>query len=75
MKVQEVAGGGMVVVISVGSDDGVKVGDEYKLSRGKEFVGFVKIVRVQKDKAVGEFDTVNKGNGAPPVAQDRAYTR
>ena len=75
MKVQEVAGGGIVVVISVGSADGVKVGDEYKLSRGNQFVGFIKITRVHKDKAVGEFDTNNTGAGAPPEAQDRAYTK
>jgi hypothetical protein len=75
MTVQEVAGGGIVVVISVGSADGVKSGDEYKLSRGKQFVGFIKITKVYKDKAVGEFDTNNKGDGAPPVAQDRAYTK
>lgn len=75
LKVQEVAGGGIVVVISVGRDDKVSVGDQYKLSRGNKFVGFIKIVRVQKDKAVGEFDTENTGAGAPPQAQDRAYVR
>ena len=73
LEIRDVAGGGMIVIISVGSDDGVAVGDEYRISRGSSFVGFAKITRVYKDKAVGEFDTKFKGPGAPPQQNDRAY--
>lgn len=73
LQTENVAGGGIIVIISVGSDDGVRVGDEYKLSRGSAFVGFARVTRVYKDKAVAEFDTTNTGSGAPPQAQDRAY--
>jgi len=73
LQIENVSGGGIIVILSVGSDDGVRVGDEYKLSRGSSFVGFARVTRVYKDKAVAEFDTTNTGSGAPPQAQDRAY--
>jgi hypothetical protein len=73
LQIENVAGGGIIVILSVGSDDGVRVGDEYKLSRGSSFVGFARVTRVYKDKAVAQFDTNNTGTGAPPQAQDRAY--
>jgi len=65
----------VIVIISVGSADGVAVGDEYRISRGAEFVGFATITRVYKAKSVGEFDTVNTGRGAPPLKGDRCYVR
>ncbi|MHC4940561.1 MAG: hypothetical protein ACYTHK_16600 [Planctomycetota bacterium] len=75
LTVENVAGGGIIVILSVGSADKVAVGDEYRLSRGASFVGFAKVTRVYKDKSVAEFDTQNTGSGAPPQANDRAYVR
>jgi hypothetical protein len=60
------------VSISVGSGDGVKVGDNYGLRRGATYVGRIRITRVYKDMAVGEFDDQFKGPGAPPQAGDIA---
>jgi len=75
LEVREAAGGVVLVIISVGRDDKVSVGDEYRLSRGNQFVGFAKITRVLKDKSVAEFDTAFPGPGAPARNGDRAYTR
>ncbi|MHC4957338.1 MAG: hypothetical protein ACYTGN_03110 [Planctomycetota bacterium] len=60
------------VSISVGSGDGVKVGDNYGVRRGATYVGRIRITRVYKDMAVGEFDDQFKGPGAPPQAGDIA---
>lgn len=75
LKTENVSGGGIIVILSVGSGDKVAVGDEYRISRGSAFVGFARVTRVYKDKAVAEFDTVNTGSGAPPQANDKAYVR
>lgn len=75
LEVREAAGGVVLLVLSVGRDDSVSVGDEYRISRGSSFVGFAKITRVLKDKAVAEFDTQFPGNGAPARNGDRAYTK
>lgn len=42
-----------LVEISIGSDDGVVVGQEYFVYRSTEFIGKVKIVSAEADKAVG----------------------
>jgi len=73
LEVREVAGGGMIVILSVGSKDGVQMGTEYKLRRGSKFVGFARVTRVNADTAVAMFDTQNTGSGAPPQSQDEAY--
>ncbi|MHC4450951.1 MAG: hypothetical protein ACYS0E_12575, partial [Planctomycetota bacterium] len=75
LKTEAVSGGGIIVILSVGSGDKVAVGDEYRISRGSAFVGFARVTRVYKDKSVAEFDTVNTGSGAPPQANDKAYVR
>jgi len=75
LEVREAAGGVVLLVISVGRDDSVSVGDEFRISRGSSFVGFAKVTRVFKDKAVAEFDTQFPGNGAPARNGDRAYTK
>jgi chromosome segregation ATPase len=75
LEVREAAGGVVLLIISVGRDDGVAVGDEYRISRGSDFVGFAKVTRVLSDKAVAEFDTQFPGNGAPARNGDRAYTK
>lgn len=75
LEVRNVSGGGIIVILSVGRDDGVKVGDEYKVRRGSDFVGFAKVSRVSKDKAVAEFDVQFTGRGAPPRSGDQASAR
>lgn len=75
LEVREAAGGVVLLILSVGRDDGVAVGAEYRISRGSSFVGFAKVTRVLKDKAVAEFDTQFPGNGAPARNGDRAYTK
>ena len=66
---------GNLVVISVGSDDGVRNGDTYQLRRGSTHVGQVTITKVYKDQAIGTFDTEFKGPGAPPQPGDPADPR
>ena len=66
---------GNIVVLSVGSDDGVRNGDTYQINRGSDHVGEVTVTRVLKDQSVGTFDTVFKGPGAPPQAGDTADPR
>jgi len=66
---------GPVVVLSHGKRDGVTVGFEFKVSRRRQFVGFVRITRVLENSAVGEFDERFAGRGAPPRTGDRAYIR
>ncbi|MHC4223270.1 MAG: hypothetical protein ACYSX0_08350 [Planctomycetota bacterium] len=60
------------VQISLGSADGLKVGDVLQLRRGASYVGQVVIVRVEKDSSVGEFDKEFTGSGAPPRSGDIA---
>ncbi|MHC4548999.1 MAG: hypothetical protein ACYTEZ_09485 [Planctomycetota bacterium] len=62
-----------LVVISVGSEDGVRVGDVYHLRRGGTYVGQIQISKVEKNLAVGEFDDKFAGAGAPPQRGDVAY--
>jgi capsule polysaccharide export protein KpsE/RkpR len=63
---------GNLVGISVGSNDKVRVGDLYSLSRGEKYVGRIKIVTVDRNQAVGEFQEGFEGTGAPPQAGDKA---
>lgn len=66
---------GNLVSISVGSEDGVKIGDEYHLRRGDKYVGRITIKTVMKNQAVGQFDEEFAGSGAPAQVNDVAYTR
>lgn len=66
---------GNLVVLSVGSDDGVRNGDAYQIRRGSNHVGEVTVTRVYKDQSVGTFDTVFKGPAAPPQAGDAAEAK
>jgi hypothetical protein len=63
---------GNLVSISVGSADGVRVGDSYDLSRGDKYVGKIRIQTVDKNLAVGLFDEQFVGSGAPPQRGDKA---
>ncbi|MHC4816548.1 MAG: MreC domain-containing protein [Planctomycetota bacterium] len=62
-----------LVVISVGSADGVQVGDVYHIRRGATYVGQVVIDKVEKNLSVGTFDSRFPGPGAPPQRGDVAY--
>ncbi|MGQ0613824.1 MAG: hypothetical protein ACT4PV_08815 [Planctomycetaceae bacterium] len=66
---------GDLVGISVGTNDGVRMGDEYHLSRGGSYVGRITIIQVSKDLAVGRFDSANAGSGAPPQVGDSTWSR
>lgn len=65
---------GSLVLISLGSNDGVRIGDDLHLSRGESYVGTIRITKVEKDAAVGRTTDV-KGSGFPPAANDRVYAR
>jgi hypothetical protein len=62
-----------LVVISLGSDDGVRVGDVFHVRRGNEYVGQVVIDKVERNLSVGTFDSQFPGPGAPPQRGDVAY--
>ena len=63
---------GEMVHVSLGSADGLGIGDVLQLRRGASYVGQVVIVRVEKNSAVGEFDGEFTGPGAPPRPDDVA---
>ena len=63
---------GTFVSISVGSKNGVQVGDEFHLTRVGLYVGKITIVRVSKDSAYGR--VVDGWAGAPPGEGDEAIT-
>lgn len=67
-----VVAAGKLVILSVGSADGVRAGDTFSLSRGSAYVGRVLIAQVDRDRATGLFDTKHPGSGAPPQVGDRA---
>jgi hypothetical protein len=63
---------GNLVSLSVGSKDGVKIGDTYQIRRGAVYVGEMVVKKVYADQSVGEFDTEFTGKGAPPMPGDQA---
>ncbi len=63
---------GNLVVISIGSKDGVQAGDTYEIRRADLYVGQVTVTNVYKDRSVATFDTEYKGPGAPPQVNDTA---
>jgi myosin heavy subunit len=65
---------GTFVAISVGGKDGLRVGDEYHLSRGGEYVGRIKLIRISKDSAYGRADERWTGRAWPPRQNDKAWT-
>jgi len=63
-----------LVSISVGTNDGVRVGDVYHIRRGGTYIGQIRITTVDKNLSVGIFDTEFTGpTGAPPQKGDTAY--
>jgi hypothetical protein len=59
-KVKTVRANGqdITVLLSVGSDDGLREGHELNVFRGDAFIGRVRLVRVDPDRSVGESDPV-----------------
>ena len=66
---------GSLVTLSVGIEDGVRNGDRYQISRGDQHCGELKIIKVYKNMAVGEFDTRFMGPGGMPQVGDVAEVR
>ncbi len=48
----------ITVLVSVGSDDGLKVGHEMNVFRGENLIGRIRLRSVDPDRAVGESDPV-----------------
>ena len=63
---------GTFVAISGGSKDGVRVGDEYYLSRGERYIGKIDIIRVSEDGAIGRLDEKFASNVVLPKVGDKA---
>jgi predicted nuclease with TOPRIM domain len=69
-KVTNVSDEYNIVMLSVGSDDHVKVGYEFTIFRGAEYVGKVVINKVEKDYCAGyskkevERDVIQEGDDA-----------
>jgi hypothetical protein len=61
---------GNIVAISIGSEDGVRVGDTYTVVRGKTYVGRLRVTKVYKGQSVAEFDAQYPGDGAPAATGD-----
>ena len=64
---------GMFVAISVGSKDGIRVGDEYHLSRAGDYVGRITLIRISKGSAYGKIDERWAGKAFPPQKNDGAW--
>ena len=71
LSVKSTAGVGTFVVISVGRKDGVRVGDEYHLSRGGRYAARIQIIRVSEDSSYGR---MAGGWGHFALVGDRAWT-
>ncbi len=48
--------GGQLVEVTVGADDGLKVGNTLEISRGSKYLGRVEIIETSPDKSVGRVD-------------------
>jgi hypothetical protein len=62
-----------LVGISVGNEDGVRMGDIYHVRRGSSYVGRIRIVKVTKGTSVGQFETDFTGSGKMPETGDQVY--
>lgn len=58
-----------IVVVSLGAEDGVKVGYRYAVSRGNQFIATITIMSTQAKMAAGK---VTLGNGSPMPGDDIA---
>lgn len=48
--------GGQLVEVTIGADDGLKVGNTLEISRGAKYLGRVEIIETSPDKSVGRVD-------------------
>ena len=62
---------GTFVAISVGSRDGVRVGDAYHISRNGQYVGRIRLIRVSEDSSYGRMS--ERWNGDRPRQNDKAW--
>ena len=62
-----------LVVLSGGSNDGVKVGDEFSVSRGSQWIGKIEVSRVTPDMSGARLlmvsDSIAAGDRVSPVAE------
>ncbi len=58
-----------IVVVSLGAEDGVRVGYRYAVSRGNQFIATITIMSTQAKMAAGK---VTLGNGSPMPGDDIA---
>jgi hypothetical protein len=63
---------GDLVVLSVGSRDGVRVGHAFTIRRGVTFVGRAEVRKLYKSRCYAELDPEIRGVGAPPKVGDTA---
>jgi signal transduction histidine kinase len=65
--------GTMLVELTIGSDDGLKVGHTVEIFRGDRYLGRVEILKTDPDRAVGRVD--NRFQQGPIQEGDRVATR
>ena len=65
--------GGQLVEITIGADDGLKVGNTLEVSRGAKYLGRVEIIQTSPDKSVGRVD--RKFQQGQIQEDDRVATR
>ena len=65
---------GRRITISIGSDDGVQLGYELHVTRGKSYVCMIRVKHVDKERAVCVTSDV-RDRGFPPELNDRIYAR
>lgn len=66
-------GVGTFVALSVGRKDGLRIGDEYHLSRADKYVGRVEVIRLTADSAFCRADERWTGEAWPPQQNDKAW--
>ena len=64
---------GVLLVLSIGAEDGLRVGDVMNLRRGAQYVGRVTVDKLYKQQSVGLFDGRFPGAAAPPLKNDVVY--
>ncbi|MEN0110521.1 MAG: hypothetical protein AAF805_07325 [Planctomycetota bacterium] len=65
--------GAQLVEISIGSDDGLRVGSTVKVFRGSRYKGVLQILKTEPDRSVGRVDT--RYQSGPILEGDRVSTR
>jgi len=62
-----------LVEVTIGADDGLKVGNTLEVSRGAKYLGRIEIIQTSPDKSVGRVDrTFQQGQ---IQEKDRVATR